>query len=397
MLELWLMELLKGFGKLFLNPLFYWTLCLVLLTSYRRIKKERFYFGSKIFPFFSEIRKTWVISIIFSISISILSIVFGLIFTFEMVILLAFFSIILSITGSLSMLSASYTIGLTYILILILSFIPHGYISGLENYISLPSINIHYLTSLAILTAIFLLVEVILISKNKNEPTYPTIKKSPRGIWIGEHYLKKLAFIPFFTFIPTDVISGIAPIWPYIHYGEQSYSLICIPFILGYQYRFQGELPSRMVKNIAQSTLVICLMVMLFAIASLYYPVLSFVAILIAIIGKEYITYRHKLKDRQKTPYFTPLNKGLKVLAIMPDGPAERLGIAVGETILKVNGQLIENTNQFYEALQNSGAFFKLDILDVYGEIRFVTSAFFEQDHYELGITFPEKPYRKPS
>src|SRR5690625_6374894 len=136
---------------------------------------------------------------------------------------------------------------------------------------------------------------------------------------------------------------------------------------------------------------------MLFALASLYYPVLSFIAILIAILGKEYVTYRHKLKDRQKSPFFTPLNRGVKVLAIKPNGPAERLGIAVGETILKVNGQSIENTNEFYEALQNSGAFFKLDVLDVYGEIRFVTSVFFEQDYYDLGITFTEKSYRQIS
>src|SRR5690625_2812595 len=133
---MWLIELMKGLAKLFLNPLLYWTVCLVLLTSYRRIKKERIYFGSKIFPFFSEIKRTWVISVIFSIGISILSIVFGVIFTFEMIILLAFISIILSITGSLSMLSASYTIGLTYIFILLIPFIPYGYIGGLERYIS---------------------------------------------------------------------------------------------------------------------------------------------------------------------------------------------------------------------------------------------------------------------
>jgi len=394
LLQILFIELMKGFGKLFLNPLFYWSLILLLLTSYRRIKKERRYFGSKIFPFFSEIRETWVVSVIFSIIISSISIVFGFVFTVEMIILLAVISIVLSITGSLSMLSASYTIGLTYILLLVLPFVPLG---DLSEYISILPVKTHSFTILAIITAIFLLAEVILISKNKHKPTYPTLKQSQRGIWIGEHNLKKLAFIPFFTFIPSDIISGIAPIWPYFEYEQQSYSLIFIPFLLGFHYRFQGELPSKIIRKIAQSSLVLSLIVMLFALASLYYPVLSFIAILIAILGKEYVTYRHKLKDRQKSPFFTPLNRGVKVLAIKPNGPAERLGISVGETILKVNGQAIEDANQFYEALQNSGAFFKLDVLDVYGEVRFVTSAFFEQDHYELGITFPEKPFREIS
>ncbi len=49
----------------------------------------------------------------------------------------------------------------------------------------------------------------------------------------------------------------------------------------------------------------------------------------------------------------------------------------------------------FYQALQKSGAFFKLDIIDDAGEVRFVQSAFYEGDHHELGLIFTEKPYRK--
>src|SRR5690625_7925032 len=120
---------MKGFGKLFLNPLFYWTLILLLLTSYRRIKKEKRYFGAKIFPFFSEIRETGVVSVIFSIIISSISIVFGFVFTVEMIILLAVISIVLSISGSFSMLSAGCSIGLTYIFFLVLRFFLLGVLS----------------------------------------------------------------------------------------------------------------------------------------------------------------------------------------------------------------------------------------------------------------------------
>src|SRR5690625_7924594 len=105
---------MKGFGKLFLNPLFYWSLILLLLTSYRRIKKERRYFGSKIFPFFSEIRETWVVSVIFSIIISSISIVFVFFFIVLMIILLTFFYIFLIIFVSLYIFSAIYPFCLLY-------------------------------------------------------------------------------------------------------------------------------------------------------------------------------------------------------------------------------------------------------------------------------------------
>src|SRR5690625_5456207 len=116
-----------------------------------------------------------------------------------MIILLAVISIVLSITGSLSMLSASYTIGLTYILLLVLPFVPLG---DLSEYISILPVKTHSFTILAIITAIFLLAEVILICKNKHKLTYPTLKQSQRGIWLREYNLKKIEIIPFFTFIP---------------------------------------------------------------------------------------------------------------------------------------------------------------------------------------------------
>src|SRR5690625_5739232 len=110
----------------------------------------RRYFGSKIFRFVSEIIETWVVSVIFSIIISSISIVFGFVFTVEMIILLAVISIVLSITGSLSMLSASYTIGLTYILLLVLPFVPLG---DLSEYISILPVKTHSFTILSIITS----------------------------------------------------------------------------------------------------------------------------------------------------------------------------------------------------------------------------------------------------
>src|SRR5699024_3724067 len=183
--------------------------------------------------------------------------------------------------------------------------------------------------------------------------SFPALTLSERGIWIGEHHLKKLAFIPFFTLVPTESLGGIAPLWPYFEYGSHSFSLILFPFIIGYQYKVRSELPESAADKLSQSTLYLSLIVLTVAIGSLFYPFLSFVAIFIALIGKEWMTYKHRIKERKNSAYFTPLNQGVKVLATIPNSPADRLGILVGETILKVNGQVVTNSSQFYEALQN--------------------------------------------
>src|SRR5699024_9155778 len=90
---------------------------------------------------------------------------------------------------------------------------------------------------------------------------------------------------------------------------------------------------------------------------------------------------------------FSPLNSGLRVLSVIPNGPADRLGVLTGETIVKVNNTSVSTVDEFYEALQNSGASFKLDVIDDAGEVRFLMSAFYETEHHELGIIFPQSPY----
>lgn len=387
-LEMWLLEIVKGIGKLFLNPLLYWTIILFILTGYKRIRRERNQFGTKIYHMFTEGRHTFVISILFSIIISILTISFGIVISFEAIIILMIVMFVLSITGSTMMLSASYTIGITFLLLLILPFIN---MQQLNTYINFQDLSAVHFIGLAILTGLFLVAEALLIAQRDRE-TFPMMTLSGRGIWIGQHQLKRLAFIPFFVLLPAEKLAGIAPLFPYFEYGNQSFSLILLPFFVGFQYKVQGELPHVTAQKLGQKTLLLSWIVLLFAIGSLFFPVLSLVAILIAIIGKEFLTYRLRLKDRKRQAVFTPLHEGVKVLATIPNSPADRLGILVGETILKVNGTVVTNSVQFYEALQNSGAFFKLDILDDNGEVRFISSALYEEDHYKLGIIFPEEP-----
>lgn len=386
MLEEWGAEIVNGFGQMFLNPLLYWTVILFVLTGFYRIKRERKQLGTKVFPLFAEGYKTTFISVIFSIIISIIAIVSGIIMSFEVVMLLSIVTILLSITASTMLLSASYTIGITFILLLILP-----YVTVIRDYINFNNISIVHFISLAILMGIFLLAEAIIVKNKTDKQTFPMKIISERGVEIGKHELKGLSFIPFFAFIPTDSLSIIAPIWPYFHYGEQSFSLMFIPFIIGFNYKIQGELPSKTARHLSRVTLMLGLIVLIFAFASLYISILAFVSVLSAIIGKEWITYRHKSHDKMQPAYFSPLNRGVKVLATIPESRADRLGILVGETVLKVNGNVVINSKQFYEALQNSGAFFKLDVLDHKGEVRFINSAFYEEDHHTLGIIFPEK------
>ncbi|MUK89084.1 PDZ domain-containing protein [Ornithinibacillus sp. L9] len=389
MLEAWLMELLKAVGRLFLNPLLYWTIILVTVVGYRRVKRDRVKFGAKVFDVFAEWKDTWILSITLGLFISILTIGIGFLFTYETILLLSVITILLSFTLRFSMLSASYTIGLTYILLLLIPLLLEN-----QKFINVALFSSVSLTALTILLGLFLMVEAQLLSKTKRNETFPDLSLDQRGGWVGIHHVKKLSIIPFFTLIPHGLIESFAPYWPYFTIGEETYSLVLVPFVIGFHHVVKGGLPDQATIKIAKSVFFLALIVTAIAVGSIFVSWLSIAAVVIAILGREIINYRHRINDQRNRPFFHQTNDGLKVLSIIPGSPADRLQILVGETITKVNGKRITTEQQFYEALQETGAFFKLDLIDDFGEVRFVQSAIYEGDHHELGLIFTSKPHR---
>lgn len=388
--EAWLLELLMGIGRVFLNPLLYWSFLLILIVGYRRIRRERNHFGVKIFNTLSESKNTWPLSILVGLLISLLTLGLGMVFSYETILVLSIVVIILSFTFRLTLLSASYTIGITFLVILLSPLLLKS-----QKVVDVQLFTGIDLTSLVILLGIFLFVEGILLRNVKREETFPELSLSDRGIWVGQHHLKKISVIPFFVLIPSEMITPIAPFWSFFSVGDESYSILLVPFIIGFDYVVRGSLPQDAARRISKSVSMLGFVVLLLAIGSIYIPWLSLVAVLIAIVGREFINYKHRIDDQGSLPYFNPVAAGLKVLAVIPGTPGDRLGILVGETILKVNGRVINSVQELYIALQESGAYFKIDVLDDENEVRFVQGALYEGDHHELGLIFAGEPYRK--
>ncbi|WP_047980820.1 PDZ domain-containing protein [Ornithinibacillus contaminans] len=387
MVEDWLVELGKGIGRLFLNPLLYWAIALVILAGVRRVKRERNYFGTKVFDVFSEWKDTFGLSLGIGLIVSLLSLGVGMVVSYEVLLVLGIVMILVSLSLRFTMLSPSYTIGITSIILLLLPMV--------TEYVDFLSVqdNTNFV-ALTILLGLFLLVEALLLKRTRHNDTYPSLVLGERGSWIGRHFIKKFAIIPFFIFVPAGLIEPIAPYWPMLSMGEEQYGIVLFPFLIGFEHVVKGHLPQLVAKRLAKSISLLGVLVLVIAIGSVYIPWLSIVAIIIAIFGREMLNYRILMYDHGKRPYFNHTNDGLKVLSIIPGSPADRLAILIGETISKVNGQKVHSVEELYEALQQTGSFFKIELIDKNGEIRFVQSAMYEGDHHELGLIFVGDPYR---
>ncbi|HLR62377.1 MAG TPA: PDZ domain-containing protein [Lentibacillus sp.] len=389
MVQTWLMELANGIGRFFLNPLVYWAIILSIVVGYKRIRKERNHFGLKIFDIFSEWKNAGRVTLIYGIVLSVITIGTGMVFSYETIMLLAAVTILLSLSMRLTLLSPVYTIGITFLLLLLAPFVLES-----QSLIDMDLFSAPNFTGLSLLFAIFISAEAFLLKRHNRNGTFPDMELGRRGTWIGIHHLKKMTLIPFFVLIPSGPLTSIASFWPYFSVGGETYSLMLVPFLIGFDHTVRSELPEKAAVRLAKPARMLSLIVLLLAAGSMFIGWLALAAIVAGIIGREYLNFKHRTADQKKTPFFTQNSRGIKVLAVVPGTPADRLGILVGETITKVNGKKIDRIEQFYYALQDSGAFFKLEIRGDNGEARFVQSALYEKDHHELGIITAARRYK---
>ncbi|PLR91932.1 PDZ domain-containing protein [Bacillus sp. T33-2] len=384
MIKEWLWELLIGTGKMFIHPLFYYLIILAGIIGVSRVKRERKNFHIRVEDAFFELRQLLPLGIVIGLAISLVTLAAGTVIPFAAVILTAVFTLLWSLTTRVRLLGPAFTVGAAFFALIFLAGQDWSLPVFSEEFADLQDT---IFPGIAVLLAILLIGEGILIRRNGIKGTSPKLIKSKRGLTVGVHEVKRLWMLPVFLIIPGDALAPISW-WPLFPGGDGQYSLFLVPFAAGFHQQVQGMLPKEAIRDLGNRVAVLGLVILIIAAAGYWYPIVSITAVALAIIGREAITQSHRLKEGSLPFYFSKKNHGVMILGIIPESPANKMALQVGELITKVNGKSIHDEKSFYEALQRNRAHCKLEVLDTSGQIRFVQRALYEGDHHELGILF---------
>lgn len=379
----WLLELAKGFGKIFLNPVLYLSFLFVATLGVARVKRERRYFTVRAQNAYFELKQLLPMGMILGLCLSGLSIVLVLIIPMEIIIFTSLLTIILALIGKTRFLSPVYTVGLAIILSSISLFL------GWDNFLfskSYLGANELFFPTAIILLGLLIISEGIFVRVNGKKSTSPRLKRSKRGQMIGTHLLERAWLLPMFVFIPSGALTIAIDWWPVVMIGDQTYSLLLVPFLIGAKLEVQSEHPIIVTRKIGTNVIALGSVVLLGGVATYFLPILSIVFVILAIIGREWITMKQKNVEKNKAFFFSRRNNGVVILGIVPDSPADKMGLKIGETVTKVNSFPVQDKNQIYKALQRNSAHCKIEVFDDNGEIRFVQRALYEGDHHELGL-----------
>jgi hypothetical protein len=378
----WCIELLKGIGKLFIHPLFYLSIILVLAAGYKRVKRERRDFHVRVHSGYTELKSLFPLGIMAGILLSVISIVVGVTVPFAAIVIVGFLMLLISASGLYRFLSAAYTIGFSFFILLFgltfkdqLNWIPSWF----------NQVGMEQLISLILLSSLLIIVEGIMMMKRGGQKTSPRIIKSPRGFNVGAHLSKKIMLIPIVVLFPAGPLVSTFEWWPVFHLGSFEFSFVCLPFLIGFRHLVKSTLPEVAMKQLGIQTIWIGILSLFISIGAYFYPILAIIAAATAIIGKEWIAYRHRIREEMSSSYYSRQPKGMMVLDTLPNSPADKMSLSIGEVIEKVNGIVVDNEDDFYRALERNRAYCKLEVIDTNGQIRFVQRELYEGEHYELG------------
>ncbi|WP_315906265.1 PDZ domain-containing protein [Priestia koreensis] len=389
------LELLKGFGRLFMHPLTYFFILVAFFIGLSRVKRERKNFHVRVFDFVLELKHLFVPGIIIGLILSVASVLLGTYLSIGTIVLMAIFTVVLSGPWTFRWLSPVYIVGLTMIVSLLIP--EHTGLTGVLGKWANEARQSD-LPSLMVLLALLMLAEGYLIWRWGNRGTSPAIVTSKRGQDVGAHFSQKLWVVPLFVLIPGNGLQELFSWWPVLDVHHQSFSFFFVPFSIGFFQRVQGMLPVHSISMTGKRVFFVGIFIALATIAVFFYPAASVFIAGFAILVREFITIRQRLRDESSSFFFSKRERGLVVLSTIPKSPAEKMGLGVGEVIMKVNGIAISNVQEFYEALQTNRAYCKLEVADVHGEVRFAQRALYDGEHHELGILFVQDyKKRKPA
>ncbi|UOR11694.1 PDZ domain-containing protein [Halobacillus amylolyticus] len=314
----------------------------------------------------------------------------GIVFNYPFLLLLSVVTVILSLTLKLTWLSAAYTFGLTYLLLLVAPYIPAGVLPD-DWLVVLENTS---LTGVALTMSVLLIIEGVILAKTSSRRTFPERVKGNRGKMVGQHRVKKLVLIPMVGLLPGGMIEPLAPWWPLFSIGENSYGFILVPLLLGWEWVARAQTPKLVAMKIGRQTVAIAILSFVLSVVGLYVPILSLAAVAVSLLGREVIYAVHRIRENRQ-PFFTADHRGVRILGTIPGSPADEMDLLPGELIVRVNSIPVTSVEEFYEALQTTGAFSKIEVRDFRGENRFTQRAMYEGEHHELGILFVQEAVRE--
>jgi len=279
-----------------------------------------------------------------------------------------------------------------------LRYVCFSYAGGILATVSMifkkPDVNI---TSILMLIAILHLVEGILILINAGKENIPIIIKHNGGI-TGAFMTQHFWPVPLILLTFLDEGQGLgfpqaitAAWWPLFSAGILKQALPAVGLasllaIISYSEVAITRHPKKVSHTNAFLILAFSITMLVIALISERTFAFKIIGVIYAVLVHEAIILYGKRVERRGRPLYEPVNRGLRVLEVLPNSNAARIGIQRGDIILNINGNDIQTNEGIKEALKDYPNYIWINVKGWDGMAKTYEYKFFPVGINDLGI-----------
>ncbi|MCL6456453.1 MAG: PDZ domain-containing protein [Gorillibacterium sp.] len=381
-------HLLRALGRMALNPFYYIGIAFIALQYRRQIILERKFFSSRLHSLPREVLRTMGWGLLAGLVASLLMASTGMKMVPQTVLLLWVITLALMFLR-VRFLCLAYAAGVLGILRMIVIHIPsYDKATGLLGWLS-DAVMGADLPSLFTLVAVLHLLEGTLILIQGQRLASPLFVESKRGRIVGAYHLQGFWPVPLFLLAP---LSGgtLKPVWEPLFSGNwqvlSGWDFLVFPAVIGFSQMTISVLPKAKLRQGAGLILIYGTVLLVGSVVTFYWSPFGWGLSVCSILLLEAIVWYGARAERHRTPLFINGKNGLKIFAILPGSAAEAIGLVVGESLYKVNGERVQTNEELHLALRLNSAFCKLEVINLEGESKFASHALFEDQHHQLGM-----------
>lgn len=275
----------------------------------------------------------------------------------------------------------AFLVAMVFLALINHRFVNPSYAGGL---ISLYSLIFTYdkvhIPSMLMLIAVFQLFEAILIYLGRKHDNIPIFIRQ-NGQITGAFIKQKYYAIPFilltFSAAPNAMWRNeVVLTWKtafntgLVTAGSIASMLIGAIGVTNYSSISISSNPEEKCRNDSIKFLIGSLLHFLLAFFSERVEILKWIGSFFALFYREFI-YRYALyKERKNQPLFTVVNRGLRILEVVPGGTADKMKVKRGEVILNLNGKPVQSEDGIRHILAGSPTFLWMHTQDVSGQVK---------------------------
>ncbi|MCC5896210.1 MAG: PDZ domain-containing protein [Alkalibacterium sp.] len=380
-----------------LQPTFLVGTALVFIAKSRRFKYARNQLRASIYKDHYELKRFFLWGIIPGIVISLVSFIAGLPVSIDWIISYHVVTILLLGFGY-RFIHPVFTFSLSALMALFMGqFISFDErIRTILNQWNSPfvqgdSLSYQSLQPILVLTILLLLSTILTLHISKLNQFTPRFLKTKRGKLVARYRMTPLWLVPLVVVVPGDTFTQLFDWWPVFTIGSQSYSFLIIPVLLGFRYTVQAQMPTQAKNALLRDFLILAVIGVAVFGLTFWQVEIAAIGLLILLAGGIVVLYRHRLRERKWSFRFGPAEEGLRVVAVRPDSPAEKMDIEIGDVIMESNQRKLDTAEDFTESLYSSRSYIKLKVKRIDGELVITETALYENDAHDLGLVLLEE------